>query len=109
MEAAFRRLGILQYFTEIFTCSEIGAGKTKPDIYRSAAEALQAPADCTWIFEDAYYAAKTAHDAGFRVAGVYDASSAEDSELLRAVSDIYIGDFSDFAGFYRKAQREGTK
>lgn len=25
VEAAFRRLGILQYFTEIFTCSEIGA------------------------------------------------------------------------------------
>lgn len=30
VEAAFRRLGILQYFTEIFTCSEIGAGKRSP-------------------------------------------------------------------------------
>ena len=109
VEAAFRRLGILQYFTEIFTCSEIGAGKTKPDIYQRAAEALQAAPGCTWVFEDAYYAAKSAHDAGFRVAGVYDASSAEESELLRAVSDIYIEDFGDFAGFYREAQREETK
>ena len=109
VEAAFRRLGILQYFTEIFTCSEIGAGKTKPDIYQRAAEALQAAPGCTWVFEDAYYAAKTAHDAGFQVAGVYDASSAEESELLRAVSDIYIEDFGDFAGFYREAQREEPK
>lgn len=108
VEAAFRRLGILQYFTEIFTCSEIGAGKRSRYLSARGGGAAGS-AGCTWVFEDAYYAAKTAHDAGFRVAGVYDASSAEESELLRAVSDIYIEDFGDFAGFYREAQREETK
>ena len=38
---AFERLGIAKYFDRIFTCEEVGAGKTKPDIYLRAAEYLE--------------------------------------------------------------------
>ncbi len=38
IEMAFERLGIAKYFDRIFTCEEVGAGKTKPDIYLRAAE-----------------------------------------------------------------------
>ena len=37
---ALARLGLLEYFTEIFTTGEIGVSKHKPDIYRMAAERL---------------------------------------------------------------------
>ena len=35
IKKAFERLGILKYFTDIVTCSQVGKGKTSPDIYLS--------------------------------------------------------------------------
>ncbi len=106
VEAAFQRLELSRYFTALYTCAEIGAGKTEPDIFKKAAAAMQTSPQETWVFEDSFYAAQTARKAGFRVAGVYDASGIETLQQLRENSDIYIGDFSDFEGFYRKTQQE---
>ncbi|MFR1517190.1 MAG: HAD family hydrolase [Clostridia bacterium] len=106
VEAAFRRLALSEYFVEIFTCSEIGAGKTQPEIFLRAADTLRAEPRCTWVFEDAFYAARTARAAGFRVAGVYDASGEEDIERLKEQSDLYLATFSGFEDFYQKAQQE---
>ena len=40
VEAALARTGLAGYFKQIFTCTEIGAGKERPDIYLAAAKAL---------------------------------------------------------------------
>ena len=48
VEAALARTGLAGYFKQIFTCTEIGAGKERPDIYLAAAKAFGThPAD-TW-------------------------------------------------------------
>ncbi|MDE7307992.1 MAG: HAD family phosphatase [Lachnospiraceae bacterium] len=93
VEAAFKRLGIFDYFGRIFTCSETGAGKDKPDIYYRAAEYLGYPPEKIWVFEDALHAAQTAKNAGFHVTGIYDSSCAE-QEKLKKLADIYIEEFS---------------
>lgn len=108
VEAAFQRLGLSGYFTAFYTCAEIGAGKTEPDIFIKAAAAMQTAPQETWVFEDAYYAAQTARKAGFHVVGVYDTSGIETLQQLKENSDIYIDDFRDFEGFYRKTQQEGS-
>lgn len=90
IEAALDRLDLLKYFKHIFTCSEVGAGKEQPMIYLKAAQYMQTPPADTWVFEDAYHAAKTAHDAGFYVVGVYDAASEAAQEQLKAVSHVYL-------------------
>ena len=41
-EAALARNGILDYFEQIYTCTETGAGKDEPLIYLKAAESMQA-------------------------------------------------------------------
>lgn len=105
-EAAFQRLDVLRYFTAILTCTQVGAGKTKPDTYYKAAEALQTDVRDTWVFEDALYAARTAKSAGFRVAGVYDAFGERDWEELQELSDYAMRGFTDFAEFYRAACKE---
>lgn len=92
VEAAFKRLGISHYFGRIFTCSETGSGKDKPDIYNQAAEYLGYPPEKIWVFEDALHAAQTAKNAGFCVAGIYD-SSCVDKEKLKKLADIYIKNF----------------
>lgn len=77
------------------SCVQYG-GKTRPDIYLEAARRLgTAPAE-TVVFEDALHAARTAHEAGFRVCGVWDASAEEDQAALKALADWYVRDLGDW-------------
>lgn len=94
VEAAFKRLGILPYFSRIFTCSEIGRGKSDPLIYLTAGEYLGEDASNIYVFEDALYALETAKAAGFRTVEVYDRYSAEDTQEIRRLADVFLQDFT---------------
>lgn len=88
-EAALARTGLAPYFQKMFTCTEVGAGKSSPDIFLAAAECLGTKPGETWVFEDALYAIKTAKAAGFRTVGLYDAASQKEQGEIRARADIY--------------------
>lgn len=89
-EHALERLGLRKYFSYIYTCAEVGVGKTEPAVYLAAADAMGlAPGECC-VYEDAMYALRTAKDAGFQTAGVFDRYSRENQELLRQTADWYI-------------------
>lgn len=94
IEAALERCGMLKYFDFILTCTEVGHGKDEPYVFERALERLGTEKDRTAVFEDAYYAAKTAKDAGFFVVGVHDRYEAR-AEELRALADVYIGGFPE--------------
>lgn len=94
IEAALEREGVLPLFSGIVTCSEVGVGKTRPDVFLKALEALGTPLDETWVFEDAYHAVKTAKAAGFKVHCVFDETEADHVEVLSEISDIYTVDFT---------------
>lgn len=106
VKAAFERIGIDKYFREILTCSEVGAGKTEPVIYQKAACGLCSLPEETYVFEDALYAAQTAHNAGFRTAGVYDRYSEGDRLQIEKITDIYLTDFTDFNRFWEYASAD---
>lgn len=91
------RSGLMEYMEFYIDCFEIGAFKNKPDIYLAAAARLGAAAAECAVFEDAEYCAKTAHDAGFYVVGVYDRQSASEGDCS-LYSDMYIKSFRDFKG-----------
>ncbi|MBO5212319.1 MAG: HAD family phosphatase [Clostridia bacterium] len=90
VEAILKRLGIEKYFSRIFTTSEVGVGKSSPRIYEIALEYLGTPKDETYVFEDAYYALKTAYENGFRTVGVYDKNVFVSEDEIRALSHYYI-------------------
>ncbi len=96
VERALKRLNVMNYFDRIFTCTETGAGKVKPDIYLAAAEYMGTLPKDTWVFEDALHAIRTAKNAGFRTVGVHDASSMENLEEIKAICDIYLNKLDDF-------------
>lgn len=98
IEAALVRCGMDGFFSEIFTCSEVGHGKDEPDIFRRAREHMGTPKSETAVFEDAAHAAMTAKADGFPVVAVYDPSEAKQSEL-RAAADHFITSFRDTKGF----------
>lgn len=105
IEQAFGRLNILQYFQKIFTCTEVGAGKSQPFIYQQAGEVLGAAPEEIFVFEDVLHAIKTAKAAGFRTVGLYDSSSEDHQEEIRETADIYLGDLTDFQRFWKYAAK----
>lgn len=85
--AALERLGILAAFEAVLTCSEVGAGKASPAIYRAAAVRLGRDPGAIWVFEDELTAIRTAAAAGFRTCAVFDSESAARWPALCAAAE----------------------
>ena len=94
VEETLERLGVRHYFSEIFTCAEVGFGKDKPVIYQKALEHLETEKRDTYVFEDMLFALNTAKTDGFPTVGVYDRHEAHQDEL-KELADYYIFDFTD--------------
>ncbi|MGM9648695.1 MAG: HAD family hydrolase [Butyricicoccaceae bacterium] len=96
VEPALERLGVSDYFSFVLTCTEVGRGKTYPDIFEQSLARLGTCKQDTVVFEDAIHAIQTAKSAGFRVAAVYDESSAHEREEISALSDVYLNHWCEF-------------
>ena len=94
VEETLERLGVRHYFSEIFTCAEVGFGKDKPVIYQKALEHLGTEKRDTYVFEDLPFALNTAKTDGFPTVGVYDRHEVHQDEL-KELADYYIFDFTD--------------
>ena len=92
VEDVLNRLGIRDFFFEIFTCAEVGYNKETPHIYRAALEVLGTKKDETVVFEDALHALITAKKDGFRVVAVYDRHERNQTQM-KENGDYYITDF----------------
>ncbi|WP_027399374.1 HAD family hydrolase [Anaerovorax odorimutans] len=95
-EAALKRLDILGYFCGVLTCSEVGFGKDRPEIFRKALKLLNTDINETVIIEDNLHAIKTAKSAEFMVYGVHDKFSEKDSKQIRLVADKYFITLEDW-------------
>lgn len=94
-EAALRHAGIDGFFRGLVTSAEVGSGKDNPEIFERAMRRLRSNKKDTVVFEDSLHAIRTAKAAGFRVAGVYDASSEAQQEEIRSLADYYIRSFDE--------------
>lgn len=96
VELALQRLGLFELFDFILTCTQVGSGKDRPDIFHLAAEKFGAPAQEVVVFEDSLYAAKTAKAAGFPVVAVADPYSRHHAEQLKILCDCYLDSFAQW-------------
>lgn len=94
VEAALNRLGVRDYFSEIFTCASVGHSKEEPHIYREAQKHLNTKKGETVVFEDSLYALQTAKADGFITVGVFDIHEEKQAEL-KTTADHYIEDYSE--------------
>lgn len=106
IEAAFERLGIDQYFQKIFTCSEVGVGKSQPLVYQKAAEYLGTTPEETYVFEDVLHALQTAKNAGFRTVAVYDRFSDDDQDEIKKMADHYYVELGTDEEFWNEIQKD---
>lgn len=94
-EPCLRRNKLDSYFDHIANVNDLNTTKSEPKIYLHLAEKMNALAKETLVFEDILTAVKTAHEATFKVALVYDEKNKFTFEESKQYSDHIIYDYRD--------------
>lgn len=95
LDACLKRLGLWELFDNVWSCDDFATTKADPQIYVMAAEMLQTSVDRVLFLDDNLNADTTAKAAGMPVCGVYDDSSKDYVDQIKAVTDYYIYDFQE--------------
>ncbi len=98
-KGALDRLGVLNYFDFILTCTEAGLSKDGPEFYLMALEKLGTAKAETVVFEDTLHAIRSSKAAGLYTVGVYDAYSKNDTLNIKELADQYIRSFEEWEDF----------
>lgn len=92
---AFQRLGILDYFQNIYACHEMGLTKNNPQSYLEVARLMKLEVSKCVVVEDALYALSTAKQAGFYTKAIYDKENEKDwKEICKIADEAYLS-FAD--------------
>ena len=95
LDPCLKRLGMYDLFDNVWSCEDFATTKADPKIYHMAAEKIGVPVESVLFLDDNLNADKTAKEAGMKVCGVYDDSSAEYEDEIRKATDFYIYDFKE--------------
>lgn len=91
VEVAIESCGLSPYIDRVFSCSEVGAGKDKPDIYIKTIAEMGLDTHEVCVFEDSCIALETARALGAHTVGIYDKYNFGHDRAKKA-SDIYLDD-----------------
>lgn len=72
VKIALNRLGVLNYFEDIITCSKVNKSKDDSDFYLACAQVLNQRPEDIIVFEDADYCIDVAKKVGFKVIKIKD-------------------------------------
>lgn len=95
LDPCLKRIGIFDLFENVWSCDDFHTTKADPNIYKMVADKLGTTVENVLFLDDNYNADKTAKSAGMKVCAVYDESSKDYVEEMKAVADYYIYDFEE--------------
>lgn len=95
LDPCLKRLGMNEFFTNVWSCDDFSTTKADVNIYKRVAEKLKKPIDEILFLDDNYNADKTAKMSGIKVCGVYDPSSDDFADDIKNIADYYIYDFKE--------------
>ena len=95
LDACLKRLGLWELFENVWSCEDFNTTKADPQIYVRAAEKMNTPVENVLFLDDNLNADQTAKAAGMQVCGVYDKSSKDYVDQMKAATDFYIYDFQE--------------
>ena len=101
-EAVLKRCGICGRFAFILTDAEYPEGKRRPDIFLGAAERLGTSPEETLVIEDSLHCIRTAADAGFITAAVYDKAAEKEMNDIKAAADYYFSSLKEAEELFRR-------
>lgn len=94
VDPCLKRLGIFDWFGNVWSCDDFGTTKSDPQIYVEAVKRIGAEIADAVFFDDNIHAVKTSLKAGLYTVGVHDATGKDFTEELKDVSDLYIPSFT---------------
>ena len=97
---AFKRLGVESLFDIIHTTSEMQMSKSNPEIFIAIANETNSTPKETWVFEDSLYAIRTAFNAGFNTAGIYDEYSKHHLEQIKKHSTNFFNNYQEVMNYF---------
>ena len=95
LDACLKRLDLWRLFDNVWSCDDFNTTKADPQIYVQAAEKLNRSVEDVLFLDDNLNADLTAKAAGMKVCGVYDESSEEYVDQMKAATDFYIYNFKE--------------
>ena len=95
VDPCLKRLGIFDWFSNVWSTDDFGMVKSDTRIYLAAADRIGVEVSDAAFFDDNLMAIRTARAAGMYAVGVYDASSDALVEEIRAAADLYVRSMSE--------------
>ncbi len=95
LDACLKRLGMWELFDHVWSCDDFATTKADPNIYIRAARRLGTTVEKVLFLDDNLNADTVAKSAGMLVCGVYDDSSRDYVDQIKAATDFYIYDFQE--------------
>ncbi len=97
LRAGLRAHGLDHFFIDAIYTSDVGRGKEFPDVYYHALGLLGTERESTWVFEDAPFGVRTAHDAGFPTVALLNDHDGRDEGFLRQHCDILAHGYGELS------------
>ncbi len=95
LDACLTRLGVYDLFDFVWSCDDFSTTKSNPEIYLRSAQKLGVnPSELVFV-DDNINAVKTAKNAGLISYGIYDPSSEDYKQEMKAIADKYLKIFSE--------------
>ena len=95
LDACLKRVGLYELFDNVWSCEDFNTTKADPNIYKMVADKLKVNVCEVLFLDDNINADKTAKQAGMKVCGVFDSSSKDCVEEMKATCDYYIFDMKE--------------
>lgn len=95
LDPCLKRVGVYELFDNVWSCEDFGLTKADTLLYEKVAQTLgKELADCIFL-DDNIGSVSTGKKAGMTTFAVYDKSSEDMVEEMKAVADRYIYSFSE--------------
>ncbi len=91
LNIAIEHCEIGKYFEKIFSCSNLGVGKDKPDIYLLAQNYFGTKTAETFVFEDSFVAIETASKIGMPTVAIFDKYNPY-QDKIKSLATIYVAE-----------------
>lgn len=100
-KAVLKRLGIFDRMKFLLTDMEYPRGKKFSDIFMGGRDILGAETNEILVVEDSVHCVRTASEAGFITAGIYDRNSESDQKELERISDYYFKSLKEIESLFK--------
>jgi len=95
VDPCLKRLGVFDWFDNVWTCDDFKRTKSDVLIYTEAAARIGSAVTQTVFFDDNINALNTAAQSGMFTVGVYDKSGEDFAEQMKGTADLYVYSFRE--------------